>query len=216
MDHQEAEESEVTVRQETKRRVRIMPIIAIAIVVIVIIAVIAFILPGQSSKLQKENYNTATALAKAVEIDNLATAEFIYNGIAEHYREEGQARNPLLFWKSDDPVDYRVCYKATVKAGIDMRNVQFSVDEPNKAITVKLPEISLTSKVDPNGMQFIPEGTDADMQAIFQLCEEDVENEARQSENLYKTAQENLRGTIEALTKPVVSSGGYTLNWEQA
>lgn len=201
--------------RKPRRRIPLAPIIGAAIIAVAAVVVVALVLPGQASKLQKEDFDTSAALEKAIAIDNLSTAEFVYNGIAEHYREEGEERNPLFFWESDDPVNYRICYQATVKAGINMSDVQFAVDEEAKTVTAKLPEITLACNVDPNDMQFIPEGTDANMQTILQICEEDVENEARQSEKLYETARENLRSTIEALTQPVLSAGGYSMTWEE-
>lgn len=200
---------------ESKRRIPLVPIVVIVALVVAVAVVAGLVLPGRSSRLTKSDFDTAVALDKAIAIENLSTAEFVYNGIAEHYREEGEERNPLFFWESDDPVNYRICYKATVKMGIDMKDVDFVVDEEAKTVKAKLPEFTLACHVDPNDMQFIPEGTDANMQTVLQICEEDVENEAQRSEKLYETAKENLQSTIEALTQPILSVKGYTMTWEE-
>ena len=196
-----------------KRKRLLVPAIVLVVVVVVAVLAVGLFLPGQASKLQKENYVTSAMLEKAIAVDRLSTAEFVYNGIAEHYREEGEEHNPLFIWESDDPVNYRVCYKATVKAGIDMKDVRFSVDNDAKTVEAVLPEISLSCTVDPNDMQFIPENSDANIRTAFQICEQDVENEARNTEKLYELARENLRSTIEALTQPVLSVSGYALTW---
>lgn len=187
----------------------------IAAIAIALIAVVAgsLILPGESNKISKENFVTTAELEKSIEIDNLYTAEFVYNGIAEHYRDESEERNPLFFWESDDPVDYRIRYKATVRAGIDMKDVKFDVDDSTKVIAVTLPDIELTCSVDPNEMQFIPESTGANPQEVIVTCEEDVRNEAQQKEELFDVAKDNLKSVIEALTLPIAEAKGYSIEW---
>ncbi len=198
-------------KQATKK-----PILLGVIAAVVVIAVVGVVFgAGSSNKVTKEDYVTSSMLEKALEIENISTAEFVYNGIAEHYKDEGES-NPLFFWEGNDPVDYRICYLASVKAGINMKDVKFDVDDAKKVVRVVLPDISFTCSVNPESMQFIPENTDADMQAIFQLCEEDVEFEALQSDELRNVAETNLRSAIEALTLPMLNDRGYSIEWAES
>ena len=166
-----------------------------------------------TNKVTKDDFITSAALEKAIEIDNLSTAEFIYNGIAEHNRDESDYPADWAFWENRDPIDYRVSYKATVKAQIEFSAVKFEIDNETKTVTAILPEITLSSTVSPDGMKFIPEGADANMQEVFELCEADVETEALERGEIFETAEENLKATVEALTLPILSAKGYTLEW---
>lgn len=211
----QAESQDGQAGNKPERKPKILPIVIVAVIAVAVIGtVFALVGPG-SNRITKADYITSAMLEDAIEIDNLSTAEFVYNGIAEHYRGEDENPNPLFFWESNEPVDYRICYKATVKAGISMKDVEFEVDDSSKTVTAKLPAITLTSVVNPDSMQFIPESTDADMQSIFAICEADVEQEAQQSEELYKTAEENLQSVVEALTLPILNASGYTLVWAE-
>ena len=45
--------------------------------------------------------------------------------------------------------------------------------------------------------------------------EEDAEEEAGQSEELFNTAKQNLKATIEGLLFPVLNVHGYSLTWNE-
>lgn len=171
------------------------------IAVVLIAASFALLGPGQSSFLDKEDYVTSAQLEKAVDIDELSTAEFVYNGIAEKYKESGE-------------VDFRISYDAKVKAGIKMSDVTFEVNDEAKVVRPHLPAVEITSiEVDTNQLGYMPENPDGNLKEILEICEQDIANEAADAKDFKTTAEENLMTVIEALTTPILKSKGYTLEW---
>lgn len=150
---------------------------------------------------QKSKYTivTSTTLKEAINVSDLSTAKFIYNGIAEVYN-------------ADNTVSGHIKYNAEVKAGIDMNDVEFEINEQNLSIKLILPEIKIQANiVDEQKLSFIPESIDIDISEALKVCQEDAEREAKESDELIKTAQENLENTIEALIYPIVKEQGYSI-----
>lgn len=52
------------------------------VLVVVIAAGAGLVLPNKISKIGKENTITSSQLEKAIDISQLSTAEFVYNGVA--------------------------------------------------------------------------------------------------------------------------------------
>ncbi|MCI6498802.1 DUF4230 domain-containing protein [Lachnospiraceae bacterium HCP1S3_C3] len=145
---------------------------------------------------------TSSTLVKAIDVAELSTAKFTYNGIAQVHED-------------DDNSKCSVRYSATVKAGIDMSKVNFEIDNDNKTIKPILPELSITSNtVDEKSLSFIPEDAEVNLKDAIIECEKDAESEAEKSEDLVESAKENLQSIIEALLLPVVSPQGYKIVWE--
>lgn len=177
------------------------------IILIVVVAAAVVTLAGNVLNPSTKTVVTSVALEEAVEISQLSTAEFTYNGIAEYV-------------DSDDPENenkmVHIAYESTVKVGIDMGEITFEVDDEEGTVTVILPEISVTSvTLDESELSYMPENPELEMNVILALCREDAENEANSSEELYEVAEENLQSVIEALVKPILDqSGEYVLIWE--
>ena len=149
---------------------------------------------------------TNSTLMRTVDVSELSTAEFIYNGIAEIY--EGDDADT-------DTVKCRVRYKARVKAAINMDEITFDIDDEKKTVRPSLPRISLKASLDnQEGLSFIPENSKIDLQEAMEACEKDVTAEAKENEELYQSAEENLQDVIEALTYPILNAKGYSLVWE--
>lgn len=149
---------------------------------------------------------TNSTLMRTVDVSELSTAEFIYNGIAEIY--EGDDADT-------DTVKCRVRYKARVKAAINMDEITFDIDDEKKTVRPSLPKISLKASLDnQEGLSFIPENSKIDLQEAMEACEKDVTAEAKENEELYQSAEENLQDVIEALTYPILNAKGYSLVWE--
>ena len=147
---------------------------------------------------------TNSTLMRTVDVSELSTAEFIYNGIAEIYEGDDA-----------DTVKCRVRYKARVKATINMDEITFDIDDEKKTVKPSLPEISLKASLDDQeGLSFIPENSKIDLQEAMEACEKDVTAEAKENEELYQSAEENLQDVIEALTYPILNAKGYSLVWE--
>lgn len=91
------------------------------VLVVVIAAGAGLVLPNKISKIGKENTITSSQLEKAIDISQLSTAEFVYNGVAEKKNEN-----------SPEDVDCYIAYDANVKVGINMEDVKFKIDEERK------------------------------------------------------------------------------------
>lgn len=177
-------------------------IIAAIVLAVVLIVVGNLFGPGVVKKIRKENVISSAQLEKAIDISQLSTAEFIYNGVAEKYDEDS------------DRIDCYIAYNANVKVGIQMADVTFEIDEEEKTVTPILPEITVTiATLDENELSYIPKNPDVSLKEIIALCKEDAVREANQSEKLYETAEENVRGVIEALLSPILDNAGYTIVW---
>lgn len=178
-------------------------LISILIILLILLIALNLILPNILNRISKKNVVTSASLEDAIMISELSTAEYVYNGIAEKYDEE-----------SDEVVCY-IAYNATVKVGIDMEDVTFEIDEEEKTIMPILPEISINiATIDEDSLSYIPQNPDITMTEIISLCKEDAITEANESEELYETAEENLKSVIEALVLPLIEDTDYTLVWE--
>lgn len=177
-----------------------VPLIA-GIVFLILVSVLK--LNGVFEKKEPEIITNST-LMRTVDVSELSTAEFIYNGIAEIYEGDDA-----------DIVKCRVRYKARVKAAINMDEITFDIDDEKKTVRPSLPEISLKASLDDQeGLSFIPENSKIDLQEAMEACEKDVTAEAKENEELYQSAEENLQDVIEALTYPILNAKGYSLVWE--
>ena len=112
--------------------------------------------------------------------------------------------------KKPEKVDYYVAYEAKVKAGIDFEQVEVSVDNKEKIITVTLPEVQINDvNVDIASLDFIFESDKADTDTVsqeaYKACVEDVTNESSNEDAIYELAGQNARNVIEALISPFVN-----------
>lgn len=174
-------------------------------VLFVIVVVIVIVLIGSTAvkKFGENDVITSSQLEKAIDIDELSTAEFVYNGVAEKYNDD-----------KPEEVDFYIAYEANVKVGIQMGEVKFDIDEDNKTVKPLLPELSVNI-VTPNteSLSYIPKDPDIPLKDIITLCEKDAMNEANNSEELYETAEQNLQAVIEALLSPILDHAEYSVVW---
>ena len=147
---------------------------------------------------------TSSALMKVVDIAELSTAKFTYNGIASVYKDEKKQK-----------LKYHVRYNAEVKVGINMKDISFDINDEKKEVIAKLPEISIqVSDVDEQ-LKFLPEGKNWDIKEAYQACKFDVESEVKASDELFEIAKENSRKIIEELTSPLIEAHDYKLVWNE-
>ena len=155
------------------KKKRIIPIIA-GLAIIIIIATI--IIPIIANKSNSAKIVTSSQLEKAVNISDLSTAEFVYNGIAEKYKDD----NP-------EKEKYNIKYDASVKVGINMNDIDFNIDNSNKTITPILPEIKINSiSVDESSLSYIPKNPDMELNEILDCCQIDAQNEASNTDGINK------------------------------
>ncbi len=177
-------------------------VLCLGLIAIIIACFVRFVLPQNKSG--STSVNVSSILTEATDLAELSTGEFRYRGIADIYTNENR-----------NQIRCRVCYNATVKAGIDMKKLQKDVDEKNKTVTVTLPDIDLkVTIVDEQSMSLLPSDADVGIDSMLRYSKEDAEREARKSEELMNTAQDNLRATIEGLLYPILKARGYSLIWK--
>ena len=173
-----------------------------AVVLVLGILVVLFVtglIPGRRSQ---PEYHFSSQLTEALDIAELSTSEFIYNGIADVYSEDGQK------------VLYSVAYDSTVKVGIQMSDIQFEIDEAQKIVKPILPAVAIQSPVvDPASIDYIPRPRDVDLKVSMAACKENTRGEAEKSEKLFQIAEENMKSIIEALLYPVAEGAGYRIEW---
>lgn len=168
----------------------------VVVVIFIIVAVLVFRVAKKEDT--KEIIAQAT-LEKIINVSELSTFETIYNGVAQVMNE-----------KKPEKVDYYVAYEAKVKAGIDFEQVEVSVDNKEKIITVTLPEVQINDvNVDIASLDFIFESDKADTDTVsqeaYKACVEDVTNESSNEDAIYELAGQNARNVIEALISPFVN-----------
>ena len=179
-------------------------IIGSVLVLGIVAAAAGLFVPNAVQKITKESVITSSQLEKAVDISELSTAEFIYNGIADKYSDGNL-----------EETECHIAYASTVKVGIELDKITFTIDEKKKTVTPVLPEITVnTVTVDPDSLSFIPQNPDVELKDIMTVCKEDALKEASESKELYQTAEENLQSAIEALLSPILKNAGYTMQWD--
>ncbi len=139
-----------------------------------------------------------STLEKIINVSELSTFEAVYNGIAQVMNED----NPK-------ETDYYVSYDTKVKAGIDFEQVDVSVDNENKKITVVLPEVEITDvEVDITSLDYIFMNDGANTETVseqaYKACIEDVSGESAGEKAIYELARQNARNIVEALISPFV------------
>lgn len=178
-------------------------IIPMAMLVVIIVVAAGLFGPAIRNKMDKKNIITSSQLEKAIDISQLSTAEFVYNGIAEKHDED-----------HPEKVDCYIAYNANVKVGIQMDEVKFDINEQEKTVKPTLPEIMVNiATLDEESISYIPKNPDITLKEIIILCKEDAMKEANSSKKLYQTAEENLKSVIEALLSPILENAGYTIVW---
>ena len=143
---------------------------------------------------------TTSDLINTKDIADLSVCEFVYNGIARTYKENG------------DP-DYNILYNSTVKASIDADHISYNVDEKQKIVRFIFPEIEIGNPViDVDSISTIPDKNDLYMDDVIKLCRSDALTEAKKSNKMISSAQENLKSIMEAWYSPVFD--GYTFEYQ--
>lgn len=144
---------------------------------------------------------TSSTLERLVNISKLSTAEFVYNGIADKINDDGSTA-------------YHVYYASSVRASIDMGDIYFDIDEEARTVTPILPDIVIDDPVlDETSLELMPRNPNSSLPELISLCKQDALTEVKSDGQIYETAQENLRSTIEALLNPLLEQSGYTLVW---
>lgn len=96
-----------------------------------------------------------------VDIAELSAAEFSYEGIAQAYKDPEQKK--LLC---------NIKYKGSVKAGINMTDIDFAVDHEKRRIVATMPETTLKVYIDnENELEFVPSNPNIPLRDRMEVCE---------------------------------------------
>jgi len=176
-------------------------ILAVVAVVGIILGIV--LIANQPKPKEEKKILTTSTLKEVIDISELSTAEFYYNGVVS----VAQKNNP-------NKIAYSVKYDSTVKVGIDAEKIRFEIDAEQKTVRPILPEIVINSvEISQKSISTIPEKTDAKLKDVLQLCQNDAKTKANKNEDLIQTATVNLQNTLTALLTPILSENGYTIIW---
>lgn len=170
----------------------------VTIITITVIIVMSIIPNSNPSEEQKPEIITESTLEKIINVSDLSTFEAVYNGIAKVMNE-----------KKQEQVDYYVSYNAKIKAGINFENIDITIDNQLKTVTVTLPEVKITDiNVDITSLDYIFENENANTPTVseqaYKKCIEDVENESDNASVIYEIAEQNAHNIVEALIYPFI------------
>ena len=136
-------------------------------------------------------------IEEVFEISELQTADYIYNAVTEVYDEDGTT------------LKYHVAYEGTVTAGIDFDAIDINIDDENKTINIKVPEVTIQDAIVNAGLlEYIFEKKKYNTETVFKeaydVCQKDLDNRAANETKLLDLAKENAKQVIEAMVKPWV------------
>lgn len=175
----------------------ILAILAVVIVIAIVTGTITF------DNAKKPTITTTAQLEKVVNVSKLSSAKFYYNGIAVKQDDKGRD-------------EYHVKYKSTVTASVSMDDISFKEDKDAGKIIAYLPTPTIDSPViDSSSLDFFESNPDADLQEVIKLCKQDALNEVKSDDEIMQVASDNLKKTVEALSKPILDEKGYTLEYQE-
>ncbi|MGN0437099.1 MAG: DUF4230 domain-containing protein [Lachnospiraceae bacterium] len=184
----------------------VIGIIVVVVMIVLALALYFFI----ANKNKQAEIITTSSLEQIICIDELYTYEVVYNGVASAMNEN----NP-------EKVDYYVSYTSTVKAGINLNDVNIDLKEAEekKTIVISLPEVTLEKpSVDVASLDYIFVNKKAETETIsadaFKLCIEDARKECESQEAIFKLARQNAENMLTALIKPFVDETGEVYDIE--
>lgn len=161
---------------------------------------------------EKAKIVTESTLEKIVSVSELSTFTAVYNGIAEVTNED----NP-------EKIDYYVSYNARVKAGLDFKNIKFTIDDQEKVIHASLPPIRINDiTVDMASLDFIfynkKKNSSTVSEEAYKACIADVQTESAKQNAILESAKENAENVIEALIAPITKQDypthAISMEWE--
>ena len=166
--------------------------------VILLFFILTTFLSRNNAKLTMQNSHSD--LINIKEIPTLSISEFVYNGIAQSLKSNGD-------------INYNVLYKSTVKVSVNADDIQYEVDDTNKIITFFFPKFTIEKPIiDVGSISTIPNKGNLYMDEIISLCRDDALREAKKNQKLISSAKENIKSIIEAWYIPVLK--GYSFEYK--
>lgn len=181
---------------------RTIGIIALLLALVLAAALVLVVIPSVKARKSAPKIVSQATLEKIINVSDLSTFQATYNGVAK-------VSNP------DNPqkIDYYVSYKAHANAGIDLSQVQIQVDDQQKIISVKLPDIKITDvSVDIGSLDYIflnmHRNTSTVSVEAYQFCINDVTEKSSSQPEIYQLAKQNAENFVEALIRPFIADFG--------
>ncbi len=152
----------------------------------------------------KEQFRSSSTLISKEEIAALSVSEFVYNGIAQ-------------IEKSNGDIDYNILYNSTLKINVDIENISYDIDEANKIVTFSFSEFTYEGPIiDVGSLRFIPSEKSIEISEAIALCRRDALAEAKKSEKLVMLAKDNLKSIIDAWYSPIFDGYNFEYVFETA
>lgn len=175
-------------------KLRINQVILIVIIIVLVLAIIGIL----TSKKENTTFTSKSELIEILDLSELSAAEYIYNGIAKKMTPENK-------------VAYYVSYKGTIKAGVNIANINYEEDRENKRIIVTLPEVEIfDSIVDASDLDFIfvdrKYDTETVHQEAYNLSKEALNSSIENDNAFYQKTRENVVSIIRATIEPLIDA----------
>ena len=149
----------------------------------------------------QKNVLTSAQLQNAINVQELSTAEFTYNGVAV-YVKNGK--------------EIYIKYASRVKAGIDLKDVAFTVLPEEKKIEITLPEIKINDVIiDTSFIDYIPSNPDLELKEVIKVCKDDVRTRAIADDMFLETASNNLKAMMSAVIRPLIADRQYEIVFDE-
>lgn len=150
---------------------------------------------------KEKNVLTSAQLQNAINVQELSTAEFTYNGVAV-YVKNGK--------------EIYIKYASRVKAGIDLKDVAFTVLPEEKKIEITLPEIKINDVIiDTSFIDYIPSNPDLELKEVIKVCKDDVRTRAIADDMFLETASNNLKAMMSAVIRPLIADRQYEIVFDE-
>lgn len=170
-------------------------LIAVSILILIIIVLIGFKLMKPDEEKKEVATITQTSLDKIIEINQLSTVDYTYNAVVKVYDE-----------KSKD-LKYYVAYEGIVTAGIDFEKIDIAVNEEQKKVIIKIPDVEIHDvNVNMGTMEYIfakdKYETETVSQEAYKASTADLQERVKQEKDLHEMAKENAIASVRALFVP--------------
>lgn len=181
-------------------------IITITILIITILIGTTIIFWGEEGN---STYDSTNTIKKITETETINTTEYIYNAVTQKETEGGK-------------IKYYVAYEGTVKAGFEFDEMKINTNKKSKTVTITIPKIKVTeTKINEKNLKFIFTKAKYDdkkvLEEAIELCKKDLETRAKETDLLFKTAQNNASSGIKAFLQPWINTlpEDYEIIFEQ-
>lgn len=188
-----------------------MKVILGSIIVSFALAILLAILVIPKIFKQEPDQNTITeaTLEEVIKASTLSTYETVYNGVVT---VKNQAK--------PEKIDYYISYSATVKAGLNFKDIVIKKDDIDKKIIVILPEITLQDPIIPiEEIDYIIINKKLNENGLiataYNYAIQDAKEKSAKQEALLTYAALNAENLIKGLLSPFVEQlDNYTIEFE--